>query len=418
MLTLGTRLKNLAFVIIGTITLFYIGTNYANLGRYVGLSGYYVVKVDLPQAGGLTTNADVTYRGISVGRVGPLELTSDGVLANLHIDNSAPKIPANTQAVVANRSAVGEQYIDLRPATRGGPYLAAGTVIPRSATQTPAPVTDLLASVDGMVSSVPLESLRVVVDELGRAFSGQGQNLGALLDNGADLTQAASRHVEPTNRLITDGAIALRTQNEEADALAAFGRNARLLSAQLRASDPDLRKVITAGTPAAEQFAGLLRDVDPSLSVMLANLLTTSDLLFTRYQGMEELLVKVPAAVAAGSTVVGGGKLNFGMVTTFFDPLPCTRGYGGTRYRNGLDTSRGPALNTAARCTMPASSGVNVRGAGNAPRGRALPPPARPGSVGMNASARSALPGALGLPALPAAGPSDMSGLLGLRGTG
>src|SRR5262249_4143463 len=57
----------------------------------------------------------------------------------------------------------------------------------------------------------------------------------------------------------------------------------------------------------------------------------------------------------------------FGVALTFFNPLPCTAGYHGTKIRNGLATSPGPPLNTGARCTSPASSGINVRGSAHAP---------------------------------------------------
>lgn len=121
MLTLGTRLKNLAFLVIGVLVIGYIGYRYADLGRFVGLRGYYVVRMDLPETGGLFPGSDVTYRGVSVGRVGDLHLTGDGVRADLHIDDSAPRIPAASQAVVANLSAVGEEYVDLRPHERRRP---------------------------------------------------------------------------------------------------------------------------------------------------------------------------------------------------------------------------------------------------------------------------------------------------------
>ncbi|MEU6040604.1 MlaD family protein [Actinomadura sp. NPDC047616] len=413
MLTIATRLKVFAFLVIAVCTLAFVGVRYAALGAYVGYRDYYVVNVELAQAGGLLRYADVTYRGVSVGRVGPVRLTDDGVVAELHIKKSAPRIPARTTAVVANRSAVGEQYIDLSPQTAGGPYLAAGSRIERAATTTPAPVTDLLKSVDDLAASVPLGDLRTMVDELGEAFNGQSQNLQMLLDNAGAFTQAANEHAEPTRRLIEDAETVLRTQNDEAEALKSFARDARLLARQLRTSDGDLRRLIAAAPGASEQFAGLVRDLDPDLGVLVANLLTTSELLLTRVDGTEELLVKLPRAVAAGSSMIEGGTLDFGMVTTFFQPLPCTRGYGATTYRNGLDTSPGPPLNTAARCAMPASSGVNVRGAANAPRG-AVPTPAVPGSV-LGDTSTSSLPGALGLPALPPSSPpSDMSALLGM----
>jgi phospholipid/cholesterol/gamma-HCH transport system substrate-binding protein len=414
MITLAIRIKVIAFVVLGACALGFVGIRYADLGTYVGYRDHYVVHVELGEAGGLLEHADVTYRGVSVGRVGPVRLTHDGVVAELRIEKSAPGIPADSTATVANRSAVGEQYIDLRPAAGGGPNLAAGSRIPRTATRTPAPVTDLLTSVGDLAASVPLDSLRTLVDELGTAFNGQSQNLQVLLDSGGAFIHEADRYAEPTARLIVDGETVMRTQNEEARALKAFGRDAGLLARRLRASDTDLRRLIAAAPGASEQFAGLIRDLDPSLGVLVANLLTTSDVLVTRVDGLEEMLVKLPRAVAAGSSVVDGGRLNFGMVATFFQPLPCTKGYEGTSYRNGLDTSSGPPLNTAARCAMPASSGVGVRGAANAPRG-GVPEPARPGSLMGNAAA-SSLPGALGLPALPSSQATDMSGLLGLLG--
>ncbi|WP_329236268.1 MCE family protein [Actinoallomurus sp. NBC_01490] len=412
MLTLGTRLKNLAFLVIGVLVIGYIGYRYADLGRFVGLRGYYVVRMDLPETGGLFPGSDVTYRGVSVGRVGDLHLTGDGVRADLHIDDSAPRIPAASQAVVANLSAVGEEYVDLRPASGDGPYLKDGATIARSATQTPPPVTNVLTNVDNLAASVPLDSLRTVVDELGKAFQGQGENLQTLLDNSDEFLRDANSAAPETNQLIFDGQTVLRTQREEGAALVSFARSARLLAGQLDASDTDLRRLITTAPVAATEISGLLRDLDPSLSVLLANLTTTSELTVTRQRGIQELLVRLPQVVAAGASVVDSKGLNFGMALTFFSPLPCTTGYGGTTYRNGLDTSAGPPLNTAASCRMPASSGVDVRGSGNAPYGGGVPAPVRPGTSASAASA--SLPGALGLPSVPA-GPASMSDLLGLE---
>ncbi|WP_039947076.1 MlaD family protein, partial [Streptomyces sp. NRRL S-118] len=121
MLTTATRLKNLAFLLVGVLVLGFVAVRYADLGRYAGLSDHYTVRVRLDATGGLFTHSDVTYRGVSVGRVGPIHLTDDGVEAELRIDESAPPIPADLEAVVASLSAVGEQYIDLRPAGSDGP---------------------------------------------------------------------------------------------------------------------------------------------------------------------------------------------------------------------------------------------------------------------------------------------------------
>ncbi|WP_051813903.1 MlaD family protein [Kitasatospora sp. MBT63] len=378
MLTLATRLKNLAFVVIAVLVLGYIAVQHADLGRYVGLRGYYRVDVELAETGGLFEHAEVTYRGVAVGRVGPIRLTPDGVRAELRIDRSAPPIPDRLQAVVANLSAVGEQYLDLRPGTDQPPYLRDGSAIARSATTTPAPVTDMLGHVDALVGSVPLASLRTVVDEFGRAFDGQAGNLQALLDGSGRLIDAADGALPATTRLVVDSQTVLRTQNDEADAIRAFATGAQQLAGQLARSDSDLRRIIATGPQAAGQVSALLKDLDPHLSVLLANLLTTAELGVTREHGIEELLVRLPAVAAAGSTAVTADGAHLGMAVTFFSPLPCTAGYDATVYRNGLDTSPAPALNTAAHCAAPPSSGSAVRGSANAPQGGvpAVVPPA------------------------------------------
>ncbi|MGW8987238.1 MCE family protein [Streptomyces parvus] len=409
MITLAVRLKTLAFLVIAVLVLGYLGVRYADLGHYVGLRSYYTVTVQLPQTGGLYTHSNVTYRGVSVGRVGPIELTEDGVEAELRIEKDAPRIPDSLTAVVANLSAVGEQYVDLRPTRTEGPFLGNGSVIDEADTTIPAPPTDVLTSVDDLASSVNLESLRTVVEEFGAAFEGRGDDLQVLLDTSGDFIEAADKALPVTTRLMADGEQVLRTQAEQGKALKGFAKGAKELAAELKGSDGDLRRLIATTPDAAVQISGLLRDVDPAFGVVVANLLTTSEVAVTRQRGLEELLVKLPAVAAAGASAVDDDGARFGMSVTFFEPLPCTAGYGGTVYRNGLNTSAGPAVNTAARCTSSPGTGINVRGSANAPKGGPVPKPAVPGSM--------KLPGTVDGAAATSQPPAEgMAGLLGLGG--
>ncbi len=379
MLTTATRLKLAAFALLSVLVVGYAGIHYAAVGRYVGLPGNYVVRLDLAQAGGLFPNADVTYRGVSVGRVGTIRLTAAGVEADLNISDSAPPIPARLQAAVADLSAVGEQYVDLRPDTTSGPYLAAGSVIPQRDTQLPLPVTTLLTSVNTLALSLPLGTLRTLLNELATGLAGQGASLAGILNGNRALVQALDATAPQTISLINNSKTVLGTQIAESGELDSFAASARLLARQLRASDPDLRRLITTGPQVGASVADLLANTNPGLAVLIANLLTTSEVTLTRGQALDELLSALPADIAAGSTVITSEGANFGMALTFFSPLPCTAGYGGTVYRNGLDTSPAPPLNTAAGCTLPASSGVDVRGSAHAPSGGGVPSAAQPG---------------------------------------
>ena len=378
MLTRATRLKLITFAVVGVLVIVFTAFSYANLGRYLGSRGYYVVRLDLANSGGIYPNADVTYRGVSVGRVGTMRLTSTGIEVDLNIRSSAPLIPARLHAAVADLSAVGEQYVDLRPDGSGGPYLTDGSVIPERVTELPLPVTSLLTSVNTLATSLPLGSLRQLTDELATGFGGQGRNLQAILDGNSAIARGAAATMPQTRTLIRDARTVLQTQIAETGALTSFGQNALLLARQLASSNNSLRGLIVNGSQAAGQVADLLADTNPSLGILIANLLTTSDLTLTRGKALQELLSALPADIAIGSTVINGKGARFGVALTFFDPLPCVAGYGGTRYRNGLETSPG-RLNNAARCALPASSGVDVRGSANAPSGGGVPPAAQPG---------------------------------------
>ncbi len=124
------------FLVITIVGVTYTAVRYVGLDRYFGASGYNV-QMQLKNSGGIFPNAEVTYRGVAVGKVNQLRLTPTGVAVELNINDGAPEIPGDLQAAVANRSAVGEQYVDLRPNTAQGPFLKNGSSIPVDRTSIP-----------------------------------------------------------------------------------------------------------------------------------------------------------------------------------------------------------------------------------------------------------------------------------------
>ena len=379
MLTRATRIKLAVFAVLGVLVIAYTGIHYADLGRLLGMRGYYVVRLELANGGGIYSDADVTYRGVSVGRVGAMQLTDRGVEVDLDISDSAPLIPARLQAAVADLSAVGEQYVDLRPQTPGGPFLHAGSVITEQDTQLPIPVTSLLNSVNTLATSLPLSSLRELTDELAAGFGGQGSNVASIVKGNAAFIHAANATLPQTTTLIRDSQEVINTQVAESSELDSFSQNLLLLARQLDSSNASIRKLVVDGPQAAAQVANLLAETNPGLGDLIANLLTTSEVTLTRGAALNELLSALPAAVAVGSSAVTSKGATFGLALTFFDPLPCTAGYGGTVFLNGLNSSPNAPLNTGAYCAEPTRSGVDVRGSANAPGGGGVPPAAQPG---------------------------------------
>lgn len=367
MITPRVRWQLLAFVLVTLLGLSYLSVRYLGAGTLLG-PGDYSVVLQLRASGGIFTGADVTYRGVSVGRVGPLRLTPDGVEAQLDIDGSAPPIPADLDAAVSNLSAIGEQFVDLRPVRTDGPVLRAGAVIPASRVSTPVPVEDLVLHLDALVRSVPLDSLRVVVDELGTGLDGTGPQLQILLDTTDAFTRDAVATLPQTLTLIRDGRVVLQTQNEQAGAITSFSRDLALLAEQLRSSDPDLRRLIGSAPQLSTQASGLIGESGAQLGTLVADLLAVSRVALPRQDGLRQILATYPfvTASADSSILPGDGFVHLGLVLGGFDPFACVRGYQDTPHRSGTDIAPTPA-NTGAHCAEPAGSPTGVRGAQHAP---------------------------------------------------
>lgn len=386
MIRRGTKVQLLVFALITVLGLSYVSARYVGLGERLTGSGY-LVTADFDTSGGIFENAEVTYRGVAVGRVDRMRLADDGVHVDLRIDGGT-RIPADTEAVVENRSAVGEQYVDLQPRRKGGPFLSDGDRIAQRQTRTPLPTEVLLLNLDRLVQSVDKRDLVIVIDQLGKAFSGSGRDLQRLLDSGDALTRAAVDALPETVRLIEDGRTVLATQRESGSAIQSFAADLADFSKTLRTSDGDLRKVLDNGVVASRELRTLIEENRPEISALLANLLTSGQVTVARLDGLEQVLVTYPDNVAGGYTVVpGDGTSHFGLVLNS-DPPSCRKGYEGTNQRTPAATSDVPA-NTGARCTEPRGSKTSVRGAQNAPApsnryAAPLPATAAVGNAGTN----------------------------------
>ncbi|MFC4001973.1 MCE family protein [Prauserella oleivorans] len=415
------RVQLIVFGLISLLAVGYAGGNYAGLDRLFGNRGY-LVQVRLTDSGGIFVNAEVAYRGVTVGRVHALHLDEDGVTVDLDIENSAPRIPADTDAVVANRSAVGEQYVDLRPRSAGGPYLEAGSVIDSSRTGVPIAPETLLANLDKLVSSVDTESLTTVVDETHLAFSGAGPDLQRLLDAGGSFTATAQRNLPQTRELLERGRAVLETQRRNGGNIRSIATGFHDIAEQLRSSDPDLRRVVDRAPELSREVSELLATSGTSLSVVIANLLTTAQITSVRTDALEQLFVALPVAASFSKSVTSNGEGHLGFVPTFFDPHACTKGYEGTP-RRAADQVEETEPNVQAYCAEPPGSPSNVRGAQNAPfagmpvepPGTGEPPAEGTGGGPDGEPREPGLPGLLDLAGEPSAS-TGLGGLLGLAG--
>jgi phospholipid/cholesterol/gamma-HCH transport system substrate-binding protein len=373
MITRRTKLQLVIFALITMVGVAFVGARYAKLDRLI-VDKSYTVTGHFKESGGIFTGAEVSYRGVTVGRVSRMTLTGTGVDVAMNIEKNHKDIPKDVRAVVANRSAVGEQFVDLQPQTRQKPYLADGSTIPTRMTATPIDATTLLTDLDTTVESVNKKSLRTVVDELGQAFNGTGEDLGRIIDSSNSFISAANDNFDVTTALLEDSNTVLGTQIEKTSDIKSFAHDLSRFSDTVARSDGDLRRVIVNGSATADELRSFLNQNKVDLGQLINNLVTTGEVTGKHIAGTELILAVYPYVVAGGFTVVdntSGGPLDahFGLILQQSPPV-CHRGYLSPSQRRDPNTQRGDLpMNTKVRCTEPAGT-TNARGAQHAP-GRA-----------------------------------------------
>ena len=370
MITRRTKVQLMIFVLITMVGVSFVGARYARLDRLIFDDTYQVVA-HFSESGGIFAGAEVSYRGVTIGQVGEMVLTEEGVDVLLEIDDDTGRIPSDTKAVVANRSAVGEQFVDLQPQTKEGPYLGEGTEIPVAMTETPISTTKFLVDIDTTVNSVNKQSLTTVISEMGKAFKGTGENLGQIIDTSNSFIRTANDNFEVTTSLLEEGNTVLTTQLDKASAIQSFARDLSLFSDTLAASDKDLRRVINNGSATANQLRTFLEENDVDLGELINNLVTTGEVTGKHIDGTEMILLAYPYVVAGGFTVVGKDPqsglydAHFGLILQQ-EPHVCKQGYESTDTRSPHNRGNRP-MNEAARCSEPQAT-TSARGAQHAPR--------------------------------------------------
>jgi phospholipid/cholesterol/gamma-HCH transport system substrate-binding protein len=353
------RVQILAFAVIAALGISYVAATYVGVPRLLGLSGYHVT-VDLPRAGGLFDNAEVTYRGVPIGRVEDLQAGPDGVRAEAVITTDLD-VPRDLEVLVRNRSAIGEQYLDLRPTGADGPFLADGDRLSVVEDDLPMPLDRLMTDVVAFNESVPTGDLRRVVTELYDASQGTGDDLRVLLGASTDLVRRASDGFAATTSLIHHGSAALRTQAAGSEDIRSFSADLRLVADALVASDENINQLISSTPGAAREIGRLVTEVGAPLASLFDDLLTLNGVLAGRRTELADVLGNAPDVIDAYYASLTGDVVRMGLVTNVTAPVPCTTGYDATPRREGHVTSDA-SLRTEVRCRSPL-----VRGSAAAP---------------------------------------------------
>jgi phospholipid/cholesterol/gamma-HCH transport system substrate-binding protein len=316
------------------------------------------VRVELAATGGLFEGSSVTYRGVKVGKVRSIDLTTHGVVAMISLTSSEP-IPVRSVAKVRSLSPVGEQYLDFQPQTRSGPYLHDGSVVPATATDLPKTLASTVISVNKLLGQVDDQKLHTLLSELATGLAGTGQDVGRLVDQGSALLAELDRLWPETDRLIDNSGPVLDIAPAKADDLRVLARSSREFATFLKDYDPELRATLKAAPRQVTQLQRLLADAEEVVPGFLGTAVRFSDL----FRPYAPHLGGILATYAPGLGVLGEAVRD-GQLLIEGIPQRSTRCDYGTARRSPKDPVRRPLVSTG-QC--PGSQENLQRGAAHAP---------------------------------------------------
>lgn len=318
------------FAVITVITLSVMAIFYLRLPATFGI-GTYGVSADFVAGGGLYKNANVTYRGVAVGRVESVGLNPNGVTARMRL-NSGTAIPSNVTATVRSVSAIGEQYIDLVPPENpSSTKLRNGFRIQRQNTRIGQDVADLLRQAETLLGSLGDTRLRELLHEAFIATNGAGPELARLIESARLLVDEANANYPQVSQLIDQAGPFLQAQIRAGGDIKSLADGLARFTWQLRAADPRLRDTLADAPDAIDEANTAFSGIRPSFPALAASLANLGRVGVIYHKSIEQLLVVFPALFAAIITSAGGVPQDEGAKLDFkidlHDPPPCMTGF-------------------------------------------------------------------------------------------
>lgn len=318
------------FAVITVITLSVMAIFYLRLPATFGI-GTYGVSADFVAGGGLYKNANVTYRGVAVGRVESVGLNPNGVTAHMRL-NSGTAIPSNVTTTVRSVSAIGEQYIDLVPPENpSSTKLRNGFRIQRQNTRIGQDVADLLRQAETLLGSLGDTRLRELLHEAFIATNGAGPELARLIESARLLVDEANANYPQVSQLIDQAGPFLQAQIRAGGDIKSLADGLARFTWQLRAADPRLRDTLADAPDAIDEANTAFSGIRPSFPALAASLANLGRVGVIYHKSIEQLLVVFPALFAAIITSAGGVPQDEGAKLDFkidlHDPPPCMTGF-------------------------------------------------------------------------------------------
>ncbi len=147
----------------------------------------YEVVAFFPRAVSVYEEGAVQVLGLPAGEVTDVEVIGDQVKITMAINDDIP-VPMDVKAAIVPQSLIGERRIQLFPPFQeGDQVISDGYEIAEEDTIIPVEPDEALAALNDFLENLDPEGIGRLIDNAATALDGQGENLGAALDELSEL---------------------------------------------------------------------------------------------------------------------------------------------------------------------------------------------------------------------------------------
>ena len=245
----------------------------------------------------LPIGGDVKVRGVLVGRIHEMDLSDDGVVVFLRLDESHD-IPTASRAEIRSKTVFGQKWIELIPprgAGNQGPFLAAGDSIPDEQTKEPLEFERALQLGHDLLSAIPLEDLSLTLNTLADGFRGQESDARRAIDRGLVALKAVNRRSGEFDLSLRQ----LREFSEWLDDndtdLLGFMSSLDSANRALVGAAPAFRSNLQSVPAFFDRFASFQEDIEVDLGRLVEDGATVAEIVAARSADLTDIIVQLQA---------------------------------------------------------------------------------------------------------------------------
>lgn len=220
----------------------------------------YDVVATFPAAGqNLDTDSDVKIRGVTIGRVGDVELGEGGAARVTLRLNEGAEVPTSATAVIRPVSIFGPKFVDLvfEPEALDADLLAEGDQL--AATRSATELGDAVGSVYRLIEGIDTTEVATVFETFAEAGEGLAPELGRILTNGGRVVATLDGRAAQLDQLLADAAALAETLASRAPGIVSTAEDLHQALPALSEGEAGLDVTLRRATTLAKDLTGLLR---------------------------------------------------------------------------------------------------------------------------------------------------------------